>query len=57
MTWLVRVSDSNIQRSVLLGARDSGKAYALVELHGEHAIESVTGRNHLNFFACILRVD
>ena len=29
----------------------------LVELHAEHAIDSVTGRNHFKFFAYMWRVD
>lgn len=57
MTWLVRVSDSNIQRGVLFGAKDFGKTFALVELHGENAIDSVTGHNHFRFFAYMWRVD
>lgn len=37
MTWPGRVSDSNIQHGVFLGAIELRKGIALVELHAEHA--------------------
>ena len=54
MTWPGRVSDSNIQHGDFLRARELRKAFALVELHAEHAssplVKAETEHTVLNAF-------